>query len=612
MPPGAGSNSSAAMAQLDDFDDEEILRDVTHEEMSAAMQNSTRYVSKVFIDESHYQKIHKSLASQWDRLHSLSAAMKLMETYGVTLSAAEEKRLAGLDEAQQINALVSKMPNQSNDQFQQFFLQLQLLVSTAMRVRQSLEAGRPDEVEAALEDADTTGIAQYILKVAIVQAGSEVQALKNQFEGWTKEADGKMGRLLRGQQDNLTAQKKLAEAEAELARQNGEQNSKAAKAVINFAKGNDKALVQMIYQQWQHAAKVLRLEGLLRVEYADRLQDLEDNLAKWKAGQATATQNVMLRQIQQEQHALMGRIYDIWRKDVEEAKFMKENGEKVAEMEERLKNVKASQKENAAKVLGGMATASEKGLVDLVFKSWIQTRVDTIKAKQAQEARLADDSKLDKFTQGKSDEAKYLVRNFAGSNDNALKQQVLTGWIQINDERKKEAEIAEAMQKSSDKINNIQSRSKASAGSVMNKGAQHLQNQLMLRCLHAWHMDSRMEFTMKHHHCKIDAKRQQLVGVQQMFRNFATQLEGGLNKGKDGKDGQDSSRIFENRTAVKKKAAKDDGSRSLPEIKGSGRASASKPGSAGPGSGRASASKPAAAGGPKGAPGAIPPKTAWG
>merc|ERR1719336_2103469 len=102
---------------------------------------------------------------------------------------------------------------------------------------------------------------------------------------------------------------------------------------------------------------------------------------------------------------------------------------------------------------------------------------------------------------------------------------------------------------------------------------------------------------MKHHHCKIDAKRQQLVGVQQMFRNFAAQLEGGLNKGKDGKDGQDSSRIFENRTAVKKKAAKDDGPRSLPEIKGSG---------------RASASKPAVAGGPEGPPGVGPPKTAWG
>merc|ERR1740129_2104099 len=107
----------------------------------------------------------------------------------------------------------------------------------------------------------------------------------------------------------------------------------------------------------------------------------------------------------------------------------------------------------------------------------------------------------------------------------------------------------------------------------MNKGAQHLQNQLLLRVFHSWNNDSTMERKMREHHHKIDAKRQQLVGVQQMFRNFAAKLESGLNQGKDGKNGPDSSRIFNDRTAVKKKAAKDEGTRSLPEIKGSGRAS---------------------------------------
>merc|ERR1719296_363771 len=127
------------------------------------MRASTRFVSKVFLDKQHYQTIHRTLSSKWDRLHSLSAAMKLMESYGVTLSPEEERRLASLDEAKQISALVAKMPAQSNDQFQQFFLQMQLLVSTALRVRQCLEQGRPDEVSQALEDADTTGLLPYIL-----------------------------------------------------------------------------------------------------------------------------------------------------------------------------------------------------------------------------------------------------------------------------------------------------------------------------------------------------------------------------------------------------------------------------------------------------------------
>merc|ERR1719323_1168620 len=103
--------------------------------------------------------------------------MKLMQKYGVTLTPQEEERLSRMDEAQQINALVMKMPQQSNDQFQQFFLQLQLLVSTATRVRQGLEDGRTDVVKEALEEADAMAISPYILRMAIVQAGSEVTNL---------------------------------------------------------------------------------------------------------------------------------------------------------------------------------------------------------------------------------------------------------------------------------------------------------------------------------------------------------------------------------------------------------------------------------------------------
>merc|ERR1719271_1624458 len=101
-----------------------------------------------------------------------------MEQHGVHLNEAEQERLSALSEPQMIESLVSKMPQQSKEQFQHFFLQLQLIVSTATRVRQALEAGRADLVEQAMDDADSTGIAQYILKMCIVQAGSEVTNLK--------------------------------------------------------------------------------------------------------------------------------------------------------------------------------------------------------------------------------------------------------------------------------------------------------------------------------------------------------------------------------------------------------------------------------------------------
>merc|ERR1719491_379529 len=201
-----------------------------------------------------------------------------------------------------------------------------------------------------------------------------------------------------------------------------------------------------------------------------------------------------------------------------------------------------------------MASASENGLVGLVFKNWVQVRRETIKQKEAQESRLAGDSKLEKFTQGKSEEAKYLVQSFSSAGSTGLLHSVLTSWIQLYDEGRKEAEIAEKMHNSKSKMESFQQRNKSSSGSVMNRAGQHMTQMLLLRCFGGWKMDSRMEHTMKAYHARIDAKRQQLVGVQQMFRKFAEQLEGGM-KPKEG-DTKDTSRLFDNHKRANQKERK--------------------------------------------------------
>merc|ERR1712232_664917 len=121
-----------------------------------------------------------------------------------------------------------------------------------------------------------------------------------------------------------------------------------------------------------------------------------------------------------DQAALLGRIWDIWVKDVENEKFMREHGDKLKELQEKLGAAQEQQKENAAKVMRGMASSSEKGLLDMVLKAWIQTRRNTIKQKELQEARLANESRLEQFTKGKSEEAKYLVQQFAGASNTGL------------------------------------------------------------------------------------------------------------------------------------------------------------------------------------------------
>ena len=57
-----------------------------------------------------------------------------------------------------------------------------MLVSTATRIRDGLEDGQIEKVELALEDADSTGVTQEILRMAVVQAGHEAAVQMQEYE----------------------------------------------------------------------------------------------------------------------------------------------------------------------------------------------------------------------------------------------------------------------------------------------------------------------------------------------------------------------------------------------------------------------------------------------
>merc|ERR1719440_2768468 len=125
---------------------------MTQESISAPSPADLEYVVQKFLEVKHYSKIHEILSTRWDSFQSLNAAMKLMEQYGVVISPEEEAKLLTMDEATVIDTLVGRMPQQTKEQFEQFFLQLQLIVSTATRMRMALDDGNPTVIEAALSE----------------------------------------------------------------------------------------------------------------------------------------------------------------------------------------------------------------------------------------------------------------------------------------------------------------------------------------------------------------------------------------------------------------------------------------------------------------------------
>merc|ERR1711862_1011055 len=97
----------------------------------------------------------------------------------------------------------------------------------------------------------------------------------------------------------------------------------------------------------------------------------------------------------------------------------------------------------------------------------------------------------------------------------------------------------------------------------MERAHEHGITMLYLKVWGAWSLMVKVEQALRQHGFKIDAKREQLLGVQQMFRNFAMQLESSIRSSQESDD-VDLSKGVPNK--YKKQLNKNEGTSSLPDI----------------------------------------------
>merc|ERR1719486_953370 len=128
-----------------------------------------------------------------------------------------------------ISKLLKKMPNEFIAQFEHFALQLQLIITTATRVRKTVEEGQPDAIQEVMDHTDSSGIISQILKQAIVQAGIEVSEIRGRHDSWTKNTEHRMSRLVRSSDECQSAQRQLQALEAQINGFGNAQNEKSKK-----------------------------------------------------------------------------------------------------------------------------------------------------------------------------------------------------------------------------------------------------------------------------------------------------------------------------------------------------------------------------------------------
>merc|ERR1719316_962961 len=175
-------------------------------------------------------------------------------------------------------------------------------------------------IEDALRDADETGITSYILKMTLVQAGTEVSALTTQHHNWAKDTEQRMSQLLRGQDDAMQAQKQLAAAQQQLGMFQGSHKDKAYKAMMGVAGKNDRAMMDSVITNWKAVIDKAKKEAEIRVEYEERIAAAQKRLFDYKQSQKGNAKGVLMRQAAAGDGALIGEVFGYLCKPVRDRK----------------------------------------------------------------------------------------------------------------------------------------------------------------------------------------------------------------------------------------------------------------------------------------------------
>merc|ERR1711904_722936 len=361
-----------------------------------------------------------------------------------------------------------------------------------------------------------------------------------------------------GQDDAMQAQKQLAAAQAQLGHFQGSSKDKAYKAMMGVAGKNDKALMDATITNWRAVVEKTKKENEIRVEYQERIEAAQKRLFDYKQSQKGNAKGVLLRQAAAGDGALLSEVFGYLCKEPKQRKDDEEAERKLKEIEAKLAAQSGKNKDNAKAVLMRNLASGDNQLMDVCIECWKTWLVEYKKDKESEDAVKAAEAKVAAFMKGKSEGAKGIIDRMNSATDSGLVEHVVSTWVQYYKDLKKAEEMEALINGGAARFSSFSSRNKQGAMSAGQKAQAVKEYGLYIHSFLLWTEFCRVERLLRYYSMRVESKKHQLQGLQNMFRTFATQLEQGL---KDGTP-RDTAAIKNG----SKKMNKTDGSVSLPNI----------------------------------------------
>jgi len=497
----------------------------------AGLSTSLKLVVKTFLEKRHYRQLHRILSEQWAGCHSLSAAVKLMEAHGMKVSPEDEKRLQAMPEERMIEALVARMPQQSRESFEHFFLQLSFIASTTARLRTAIEDGLPDLVDEALESAENVGVLGYLIKGAVCQAGGEVKDAEGKHQKWLTDTDGKLGPLLQSQAMALVTARALQNAEKELSSHYGNAKDKSKSMLLGMAEGKSKALMGASFTSWSELTKRLRHEAEVRKEYEDQINDVMAKLADAHKGRMNTIRAVLNRNFEGTRLSLLSAVFGAFRDEADAAKNRVAANNVIKGVEENMAAFKKVATGHAKMFLMGLNSDNDNALKAFAFDAFILAMEVAKQEKEEETQMKAAEAKLKELMETSCGRAKHTMKLLTGDAAGNLVDSVFKGWEQIVGEIKRVKEMEDRLNAKLKVCRDFTVRNKASAKGHLERHASVVDLEVLVVIVSLWKRETRIEKVRRWGKDKNNKRKQELIGVKGLFKSFADELETSLKEG---------------------------------------------------------------------------------
>mmetsp|Transcript_41051 Transcript_41051/g.103085 ORF Transcript_41051/g.103085 Transcript_41051/m.103085 type:complete len:541 (+) Transcript_41051:1206-2828(+) len=481
--------------------------------------------------------VQSRVAKDWDRRQALSAALDIFELNGVPLPMKEE--LLAVDEQSVVGHIMEQMPEVTKNQFETISQALQMLAKEVAVVRRALDgADEGTSTQEVCESSQDTPVMQALLKRAVIQAAKEVASIQNCHASWRWSTEQRIGRLMTASQLAEEATRDLKEVENTLECFAPTMKLRSRAFVGRMTDGQETALLQPILLAWRGEAKREKRVAAARDRFEKELADIEEKLVISKQRQVATVKGVLARGAEQETAYLLRTSLDEWKRSVDELKKERDMQKQLLELQEKLDEAQAQQAANSKKVMAKMGMESLEGLLSMCLQGW------TLQTKEGKQERLLQGevqkaaAEADVHAAARRKKSVAVLESMSGSSAAATLQLFVQLWHKQVKEDKKASEAKAAADAQKSKLACLTETHLKNARGVQSRISDDQDTFLLLRCFSSWNLPVRVDKLQRKMIQKIESKKRQLGGVQELFKTFATQLESGL-----GDDSQDSGRI---------------------------------------------------------------------